>query len=396
MKTSGKLNKLMLAMTLAVIPSASLPCLALESGMAAISAAKGDFLLEINPNERGSDRKEVQDFLDSIQKQWNGHNLEALMENYADDYVNNDGLNKKAVTDLTKDFWEQYPDAKSDSKTKEIRIDGNFATVDSRDVASGNTAKDIPGINGRGELRSVSEGQLYLRKFANGWRIIGDRVDYEKVKVAYGLAKEIDATFLAPEQVKAGKKYAAKLEVKLPSGLVAVGEITSQNLRFPSGQNVFPNSPSAEVWKPLDTNALEKDDYILERIMEANTSNHNELLMTTVGVTNAARNSLVGLEFLTRRLNVVPATTDEPVEVAEGSKDTKDAKGTKEAKDTKAAKESKEEKKQVEEVKKDTIPDVDKSNEATSKKAPVKLPKGLPPKTNPTQPKHKTHHKSTQ
>ena len=51
--------------------------------------------------------------------------------------------------------------------------------------------------------------------------------------------------------------------------------------------------------------------------------------MTTLGITNAQRNSLVGLEFLTRRMNVVPATTDEPeTEVAEESakKDVKAAK----------------------------------------------------------------------
>ncbi len=324
MKTNSKFQKIILAMTLVTIPTISLPANALEAGLVS-SAPKNDFLLDIDSADHSSERKEVQDLLDTVENQWNSHNLDALMSNYSDDYVNNDGLNKKAVTDLTKDFWEQYPDAKSASKTKEIRIEANYATVDSRDVASGTTAKEITGINGKGELHSVSEGQLYLRKFADGWKIIGDRIDYEKVKVAYGLAKQMDTFFVAPEQVKAGKKYSAKLEIKLPTGLVAVGEITSQNLRYPSSQAVFPNSPATEIWKPLDPNALQKDSYILERIMEANTTNHNELLMTTLGITNAARNSLVGLEFLTRRMNIVPATTDEPdVEVAKGAEKNKD------------------------------------------------------------------------
>ena len=172
--------KLLVVMTLCTVPAFSAPATALESGLASLVAPKGDFYLELDPNEHRSEQKEVQEFLDNIEQQWNAHNLEGLMSNYADDYVNNDGLNKKAVNDLTKDFWDQYPDAKSASKTKEVRIEGNYATVDSRDVASGNTAKEIPGVNSKGELRSVSEGQLYLRKFANGWKIIGDRINYEK------------------------------------------------------------------------------------------------------------------------------------------------------------------------------------------------------------------------
>jgi hypothetical protein len=328
---STKFGKLFLAATLLVIPSTIMPAVALESGLASLTSPKGEFLLELDNSEHATENREVQALLDSIETQWNAHNLDGLMSNYADDYINSDGLNKKAVTDLTKDFWDQYPDAKSASKTKEVRIEGTYATVDSRDVASGNTAKEIPGVNSKGELHSVSEGQMFLRKFGDGWKIIGDRINYEKVKVSYGLARQIEAFVVAPEQVKAGKKYSARLEVKLPSGLVAVGEITTQNLQYPSPQSVFPNSPATEIWKSLDTNALEKDSYILERIMEANTTNHNELIMTTIGITNAARNSLVGLEFLTRRMNVVPATTDEAdAAIAENAKAKKEAKASNE------------------------------------------------------------------
>ncbi len=305
-----------------LIPYLFLPtaAMALDANLTVLSAAGGDFSLELDASVHDVEHKEVENLLDTIEKQWNDHNIESLMSNYADDYINNDGLDKKAVTELTKDFWEQYPDARSSSKTKEIRIDGSYATIDSRDMAFGNTAKEISGIGGKGELRSISEGQLYLRKFANGWKIIGDRIDFEKVKVSYGLAKELDASFVAPEQVKSGKKYAAKVELKLPNGLAAVGEITSQNLQYPTPQQVFPNAPATEIWKTLDNNVLQKDSFILERIMEANTTNHNELLMTTIGVTNAAKNSLVGFEFLTRRLNVVPASIEEAIpEVAAGA-----------------------------------------------------------------------------
>jgi hypothetical protein len=221
------------------------------------------------------------------------------MSYYADDYINNDGLDKKAVTELTKDFWERYPDAKSSSKTKSIRIDGNFAAVESRDMALGSTAKEMPGMGSKGDLSSISEGQLYLKKIGNAWKIIGDRIDYEKVRVAFGLAKQLEATFSAPEQVKSGKQYSAKLELALPTGLIAVGSITSQPLEYPQQQ-------PTDTWRPLDGT-------VLERIMPANSNNRNELLMATIGITNASRNSLMGIEFLTRRLNVVPESEERTV-----------------------------------------------------------------------------------
>jgi hypothetical protein len=269
---------------------------ALETSTAATTAGNSEFSLEPDPGEHSQERKEIENLLDTIENQWNEHNIEAVMGNYADDYINNDGLDKKAVTELTKDFWKTYPDAKSSSKTRQIRIDGNFATVESRDMAVGSTAKPWPGIGTKGDLSSISEGQLYIKKLGATWKIIGDRIDYEKVRVAYGLARDLDIGFSAPEQVKSGRHFSAKLELKLPTNLTAIGSITRQTLEYPQAQ------PS-DSWRPLD-------GPVLERVMEANNDNRNELLLATVGITNAAHSSLMGIEFLTRRLNVVPNLDD--------------------------------------------------------------------------------------
>lgn len=256
------------------------------------AASSNDFTLEPDNKEHETERKEIETLLSNIETQWNAHNLESVMSYYADDYINNDGLDKKAVSKLTEDFWKTYPDAKSSSKTKSIRIEGNFATVESRDMAVGSTAKAMPGIDTKGDLNSISEGQLYIKKIGTNWRIIGDRIDYEKVRVAFGLAKTLNASFSAPEQVKSGRQYSAKLELTLPTGLTAVGSITSQPLEYPQPQ-------PTDAWRPLDGSTL-------ERIMPANTNNRNELLMATIGITNSNRNNLMGITFLTRRLNVVP------------------------------------------------------------------------------------------
>jgi len=256
--------------------------------------------LEPDHEKYKAERQEVEAFLNDIETQWNAHNLDAVMNFYHDDYVNNDGLDKNAVRELTKDFWKTYPDAKSISKTKQVRVEGKFATVESRDKAVGNTDKVMPGINTRGTLSSISEGQLYLRKMGKEWKIVGDRIDYEKVRVAFGLAQELDTSFIAPEQVKSGQEYSARLKVDLPSDLIAVGSITSEPLRYPQ-------PPHKDFWRPIDNQTL-------ERIIHANTSNHNELLMATIGITDKSRSNLKGLTYLTRRLNVVPQTKEAPPE----------------------------------------------------------------------------------
>ena len=39
-------------------------------------------------------------------------------------------------------------------------------------MASGSTAKEMPGIGSRGDLKSISEGQLYMKKIGSQWKII--------------------------------------------------------------------------------------------------------------------------------------------------------------------------------------------------------------------------------
>ncbi|MBY0358960.1 MAG: ester cyclase [Candidatus Obscuribacterales bacterium] len=249
------------------------------------------------------EKKNIETLLQNLSRDWNSHNIDAVMGYYADDYLNNDGFDKKTVQELTKDFWKEYPDAKSNSQTKEIRVEGPFGVIDSRDTTTGTTAKEMVGLGTKGELVSKSEGQLYLKQQGGAWKIIGDRIDYEKIKVTFGLARQLEPVFAAPEQVKAGKQFSAKLELDLPAGLTAMGSITNASVQYPT-----PRPP--DVWKFMTDPAAERP--LLERVMTANTKNRNELLMATVGLTNASRNSLMGVAILTRRLNVVPVMEEEP------------------------------------------------------------------------------------
>jgi ketosteroid isomerase-like protein len=270
--------------------------------------------MTLNDNAE-QDRKDIEKVLAGIESEWNAHNLDAVMSYYSEEYLNNDGLDKKAVMALTQDFWKTYPDAKSASTTKEIRLEGNYATVESRDVATGTTAREMPGIGTKGELQSISEGQLYLKRQGQGWKIIGDRIDYERVRVAFGLARQVQAVFAAPEQVKAGKQYTARLELGLQSGLTAVGSITNTPLQYPQPQ-------PEDSWRPMNEPSPEHP--MLERVLGTNSKNRNELLMATIGITNTARNSLMGIAFLTRRVNVIPAMEEEQVKIVQKSESEKD------------------------------------------------------------------------
>ncbi len=253
-------------------------------------------------------KKELEKLLSSFEHDWNSHSLDAVMGYYADEYYNNDGFDKKTIQQLTQELWKAYPDIKSTSLTKQIRIEGNYATVESKDEAVGTTAEEMVGLGTKGELKSVSEGQLYLKHVGTRWRIIGDRIDFEKIKVGYGLARQLDPIFAAPEQVKGGKQFTARLEVDLPTGLAASGAISQATVAFPLSRRI------PDKYKPLGDPISERP--LLERVMTANTKNRNELLTASIGLTNASGNSLMGALTLTRRLNVIPTMEAEEVTTA--------------------------------------------------------------------------------
>ncbi|MBC7997065.1 MAG: nuclear transport factor 2 family protein [Leptolyngbya sp.] len=274
---------------------------AIEPPTAATTAVNSDFSLEPDTKANEKEMKEVESLLHNIETEWNAHNLDGVMGFYADDYINNDGLNKAAISSITKEFWQRYPDAKSKSKIKQVRVDGNFATVESRDSAVGTTEKENQDVGTKGELNSVSEGRLFLKKFGATWKIAGDRIDYEKVRVSFGLARQLNASFSAPEQVRSGKQFSAKVDLSLPVGLAAICSITNQPLKYPQA----PEPDFIKLMRPVDGGTI-------ERVMPANSENRNELLMATVGITNASRHHLMGLTILTRRMNVVPDHQDTP------------------------------------------------------------------------------------
>jgi len=362
-----KLTPLMVSLTLLAGAGLNLKTLALETSPATTTTRGSDYSLEPDAKDHQAERTEISTLLTNLESQWNAHDIDGLMSNYSEEYTNNDGLNKKAVRLITQRFWSQYPDSKSTSKIKQIRVDGGFATVESKDVATGTTDKENQSIGTKGDLESVSEGQVYLKKQGNSWKIIGDRIDFEKVRVSFGLGKQLNSNFTAPEQVRSGKQFSAKVELNLPIGLSAVGTITSQPLKYPQSDD---KESAEKLLRGLDNNAL-------ERIMQTNKENRNELIMATVGIMNSARH-LLGITVLTRRVNVVPSLPDETEkleDIAEKSdsakkSETASAGEDKSKADSSASSEDKDAKK--EEAKKDESPKTESKETKETKESDSK------------------------
>ena len=99
------------------------PGSALETSPAAPAASATSAATSTELNFDGTDkshdteRKSIETILTDIEASWNAHDIDKVMAYYADDYINNDGLDKNAVKEITQDFWKTNPDAKSSSVT---------------------------------------------------------------------------------------------------------------------------------------------------------------------------------------------------------------------------------------------------------------------------------------
>lgn len=241
----------------------------------------------------------INELLSSVENDWNNHNLKGVFKYYAEDFVNGDGLSIESVKNLTKELWEAYPDIKSESKERTVRVYGDYATVESVDIYYGSSSKVREEVGSKGILKAVSIGNLFLKKFGPKWKITSDKTVVEKVSIGYGLGTEfIDQDKIqlsAPEQVISGRQYTAKLVFNLPEDIKPVAAISKEMLLYPQ-HNVEDKFRLAS-------------EPVLEKLVSANNISKNELITATIGLTGGAlKPKLLGLVFLTKRVNVIPVS----------------------------------------------------------------------------------------
>ena len=152
-------------------------------------------------------------------------------------------------------------------------------------------------VGASGLLKAVSVGEVFLKKFGPLWKITSDKTIFEKVSIGYALGSELidqnKIKLTAPEQVAGGQQYTARLDFELPSDIKPVAAISKEVL-------VYPQVAAEDKFRLINEPKL-------ERLIPSNRSGKNELVTATVGLTGGAlKPKLLGLVFLTRRVNVIP------------------------------------------------------------------------------------------
>ncbi|MBI3591662.1 MAG: hypothetical protein HY094_09845 [Candidatus Melainabacteria bacterium] len=244
-----------------------------------------------------TDVQRINELLDDLENNWNNHNVEKVLKHYADDFVNGDGLNAEAVKNLTLELWDAYPDVKNKSQERTVRVYGEYATVDSVDLYQGTSSMIRQEVGTKGILKAISIGNLFLKKFGPTWKITSDKTLLEKVSITYGLGSELvdqnRIKLTAPEQAISGQQYTAKLEFNLSGDIKPVAAISKEML-------IYPQNTAEDKFRLVNESELEK-------LVSANKLSKNELITATIGLTGGAlKPKLLGLVFLTRRVNVIP------------------------------------------------------------------------------------------
>lgn len=232
----------------------------------------------------------------------NQHQLEQVLKNYNPSFMSGDNLTLTQLKSMIEDTWLAYPDIKYKSTPVEVRINGDWATVETMDQTQG-TAKAEKDISAEpGKLTSESRSMLYLRRMGPTWEIVSDATLWEQACIRYGVPDSLNVTLSAPEQVKAGEKYSASIQANLPNGAFTIISINNQPITMPhvKVQDKFRTLSGGE-------------DTELQRMLKANAENRNEVVTATIGVTEISQSggdrpsiALNGIVTVVKRVNVVP------------------------------------------------------------------------------------------
>ena len=244
-------------------------------------------------------RNDIKEVFSKQDKFTNDHNIEGLSELYAENFVNNDGFGKKVYFDLIKKTWETYPSIIYETEIKEIKFNGDYATVLAYEKASATTLEQTENIQAYGELRSNASTIYHLKRIGDKWIIVSEQVLEEKSQLKYGDARFIKMELFAPSIISANSEYTAFLDLELADNENAVATIAHQEI-------IHPLEDTDQAFRHLT------EENELERVFVANNKNINEYATASIGiakterVNNSVQVYLSGVAFLMTRVNVIP------------------------------------------------------------------------------------------
>ncbi|MBX2859619.1 MAG: hypothetical protein KTR14_00160 [Vampirovibrio sp.] len=257
----------------------------------------------VGTEQNSEDVKSILSLIQELMDASNNHDLPGVLKNFSPRFVSGDNLSLQDVKNLIEDTWKTYPDIKYETKTLEIRINGDWATVESIDTAIATAKSDDGNPDNIGTLQSKSRGLLFLRRLSRSWEIQSDYTIYEQAKIAYGKAKNLDIILSTPDQVFAGESYTARVDIDVASGNVAIASITNNPL-------IYPQPKPEEKFRTMTDRQAD-----LERVFEANSANKNEIVTATIGITEIGQGSsehptitLNGVATIVKRVNVLPVS----------------------------------------------------------------------------------------
>lgn len=231
----------------------------------------------------------------------NKHDINNLKPLYSDNYMNNDGFNKKTYFKSVESTWESCNDLTYDTRVISIDINGDNANVNVIETASGTVAEHIGDMALAGEIHSTAKGIYHLSKINENWYITGETGLDEESSLLYGDARFMNIELQAPNQVAAGETYTVSLKVDADKDTFIIGSIDSDPVTYPS------STPETKM------RALNTQTQTLERLLTSNSDNINEYAVASLAISKVQnvneenfRIYMAGLACIMKRVNVIP------------------------------------------------------------------------------------------
>lgn len=245
---------------------------------------------------------QIKSFYKDFNKYSEKNDIEKLKNMYSDSYINNDGFDKTIIFEMMTKAQDAYKDIEYTTTIENISVGGNYAVADIHEFAIGSTSNKQEEIDDYGLVCSDLYYTDYLKKEGNKWKITATNVKSEKVVLKYGETKSMPIEITAPTLVPAGNEYDVKVTTDSPNGVLVIGSIVNEQI-------VYPQVQKKDLFKSVKSG-------VLERVLKANTENHNEYAAVTIGVTRASIEppqvvfNMTGMAFLMTRVNVYNKTVN--------------------------------------------------------------------------------------
>lgn len=244
--------------------------------------------------------KQIKELFKTHNKYANSHDIKNLSPLYADTYINNDGFNKEVYFKSIESTWEACNNLTYTTDIISIEINGDYASVNVEETASGTIVENFELMPITGEIHSKSRGIYHLKRINSKWYIAGETSISDESSLLYGDARFMNIEIQAPAQVSAGETYTTTLKIDADPGTFILGSIDHDMMTYPA------STPKNEL------RAISQSQ-TLERLIKANNDNLNEYTIASLAISKVKplgderfRIYMAGLACIMKRVNVIP------------------------------------------------------------------------------------------